>query len=88
MKIDKDELSIYDVEALHKDLLAECDQGDVTVDISSCNKIDMSVIQLFLSAKKSSQTYSKTFKVIGVNSEVAKIFKEAGYHTALGISNE
>lgn len=88
MKIDQDELSIYDIEALHRELLAEFEKGDVSIDISSLNKIDMSAIQLLLSAKKSCREASKSFTVKGANSEVAKIFKESGCHTTLGVSND
>lgn len=84
MKVDKDELTIYEIEDFHKELLAEFSKGDVTVDISSVNKIDMSVIQLLLSAKKSCKEASKTFQIIGVNSEVTKIFQESGCQTLLG----
>ena len=88
MKIDKDELTIYEVETFHKELLAEFDKGDVTVDISNVNKIDMSVIQLLLSAKKSCKEASKAFQIIGANSEVTKIFEESGCQTLLGVENE
>ena len=88
MKIDKNELTIYEVETFYKELLAEFDKGDITVDISNLNKIDMSAIQLLLSAKKSCQESSKSFQIIGANSEVTKIFKESGCQTLLGVGDE
>ena len=88
MKFDTNELTIYEVESLHKDLLLEFEKGDLLLDISTVNKIDMSVIQLFLSAKKSCLESSKTFQIIGANSEVTKIFQESGCQSLLGVIDE
>jgi len=88
MKTDKDELTIYEVESFHNELLDEFDKGDMSIDISSINKIDMSVIQLLLSAKKSCQEVGKAFKIIGANSEVNKIFQKSGCQSLLGVANE
>ena len=88
MKIEQDELTIYEVEDLYKELLDEFLKGDVVVDISGVNKVDMSVVQLLLSAKKSCLESSKTFQVVGVNSEVAKIFQESGCYSLLGEIDE
>jgi len=62
MKIEKDELTIYEVENFHNALLDEFTKGDVIVDITNVNKVDMSVIQLLLSAKKSCTESSKAFQ--------------------------
>jgi len=88
MKIDKNELNIYEVESLHKDLLDEFKKGDLFIDMSNVNKIDMSVIQLFISAKKSCFESSKTFQLTNINQEVSKIFKNAGCESLLGAENE
>ena len=88
MKIEKDELTIYEVENFHNELLDEFSKGDVIVDIASVNKVDMSVIQLLLSAKKSCIESSKTFQIIGANSEVTKIFQESGCYSLLGEIDE
>jgi len=88
MKTDKDELTIYEIESVHKELLDEFNKGDVSIDISSLNKIDMSAIQLLLSAKKSCQESDKTFEIIGANSEVSKIFQKSGCQSLLGAMDE
>ena len=88
MKVEQDELTIYEVEGFHKELLAEFDKGDLTIDMSNLNKIDMSIIQLLLSAKKSSQESSKAFEIVGVNSELRKIFQESGTEALLGVGDE
>jgi len=85
MKIEQDELTIYEVEDLYKELLDEFLKGDVVVDISGVNKVDMSVVQLLLSAKKSCLESSKTFKIIGANSEVTKIFQKSGCYSLLEV---
>ena len=88
MKFDTDELTIYEVESLHKSLLQEFKKGDIFIDISSVNKVDMSVIQLFLSAKKSCAESSKSFEIKGANSEVKKLFSDAGCTSLLGATHE
>ena len=88
MKTEQDELTIYEVESFHKGLLDAFAKGDVSVDISSLNKIDMSVIQLFLSAKKSCQEANKAFEIVGANSEVSKLFHDAGCQSLLGAIDE
>jgi len=85
IEIDKSELSIYEVESLHKDLLAEFKNGDIIIDMSNTNKIDMSIIQLFISAKKSSIETSKKFELKNLNQEVSKIFQSAGCESLLGV---
>lgn len=82
--MDKSELSIYEVELLHKNLLEEFKKGDLTIDMSSVNKIDMSIIQLLISSKKSSIEASKSFEIVNVNEELSKIFLDAGCKSLLG----
>jgi len=88
MKFDTSELTIYEVELLYKNLLIEFEKGDLLLDVSTVNKIDMSVIQLFLSAKKSCLESSKSFQIIGANNEVKKIFQESGCYSLLGAIDE
>ena len=56
--------------------------------MSSVNKVDMSVIQLFISTKKSCLESSKKFQLTNVNEEVSKIFQSAGCASLLGAENE
>ena len=88
MKFDRDELTIYEVESLHKDLLKEFEKGNLLLDISGVNRVDMSVIQLFLSAKKSCMQSSKSFEIKGANGEVTKLFVDAGCASLLGPVDE
>jgi len=88
MKTERDELTIYEVEALHKGLLSEFEKGDMSIDITSLNKLDMSVIQLFISAEKSCKEAGKKFQIIGANSEVSKIFHDSGCQSLLGATDE
>ena len=84
MKFETDELTIYEVESLHKDLLQEFEKGDLLLDLSDVSRVDMSVIQLFISAKKSCVESSRGFEIKGANSEVAKLFADAGCASLLG----
>jgi len=87
IKIDNSELSIYEVENLHKDLLKELESGEMIIDLANVNKIDMSVIQLFISAKKSALESSISFAITNVNEELSNIFKSAGCLSLLGEKN-
>jgi len=87
MIIEKDELTIYDVETLHKELIKEFDNGAILVDMLNVHKIDMSVIQLFVSAQKSSLEASKSFALKNVDQEVANILKQTACEFLLGVDN-
>jgi len=88
MKFNTDELSIYQVETVYQDLLEEFEKGDILLDMSEVNKVDMSIIQLFISTKKSCLESSKKFKIAGTNSEIVKIIHESGCQYLLGDSDE
>lgn len=75
MVIEKDELNIYDVEELHKELTTAFGNGDYIVDMTYIEKVDMSVIQLFISAYKSAQEISKVFELQNVSKKVHTILK-------------
>ena len=88
MNIEKDELNIYEVEALYQELLDEFKNNSISIDMQKVNKIDMSVIQLFISAQKSCQENSKQFELKNVNSEVSNILKICACDFLLGGANE
>ncbi|WP_456323922.1 STAS domain-containing protein [Hydrogenimonas sp.] len=87
MIIEKDELTIYDVEALHKELITEFDKSAVLIDMINVNKIDMSVIQLFVSAQKSSHEASKSFELKNVSQEVSNTLNQTACEFLLGVDN-
>jgi len=88
ININKDELNIYEVESLHQMLLKEFEQESVLVDMKNVNKIDMSVIQLFISTQNSCKNSSKEFGLKNVNSEVIQILKSCKCDFLLGLDNE
>jgi len=88
MYIDKDELNIYDVESFHRDLLQEFKNPEVLIDMKNVNKIDISIIQLFISLHKSSQDSSKKFVLQNVNDELRFIFERAACTFLLGDADE
>ena len=88
MKIEKDELTIYEVEALHKELLEEFKKDEVSIDMSGVNKVDMSVIQLFVSLQKSCNEVEKHFELTDVSEEVRDTFKNCASEFLLGVKSE
>ena len=87
MYIEKDELTIYDVETLHQSLLKEFERDEVIIDMKNVNKIDMSAIQLFVSTQKSCIEDSKKFELQNVNGEVLTILKNSASEFLLGDAN-
>jgi anti-anti-sigma regulatory factor len=85
---DKDELSIYDIEFIHEEFIKECKNDSFEIDLSKVNKIDISIIQLLISAYKSSMDNSKEFKILGVNQELRRVFKNSICEFLLGDIHE
>ncbi len=88
MIIKKDELSIYDVEELQKELIAEFNNGSVLIDMNKVNKIDMSVIQLFVSAQKSCKKASKSFELKNISKKISDILKSCACEFLVGADHE
>ncbi len=87
MQIKEEELTIYNVESLHKDLLDALKSGDLAIDMQNVKKIDMSVIQLFASAKKSCTRDRKSFTLQHVNEDVMKTLQNCACEFLVGDQN-
>ena len=88
MIIEEEELNIYEVESLHKKILKDFDSDAVLIDMKNVSKIDMSVIQLLVSTKKSCLSSSKKFELQNVNSEVLEIINSSACNLLAGGNNE
>jgi len=75
MQIEKSELTIYDVESLHKQLLEELKNDSLIIDMKNVNKLDATIVQLLISTQKSFQESSKSFKITNINDELLEVFK-------------
>jgi len=75
MQIEKSELTIYDVESLHKQLLEELKNDSLIIDMKNVNKLDATIVQLLISTQKSFQESSKSFKIININDELLEVLK-------------
>jgi len=84
MVIEKDEVTIYDVETIHKEILKEFEEGSISIDMAKVTKVDMSMIQLFVSAQKSAKKASKSFELKNVHVDVQEIFKKTACEFLLG----
>ncbi len=84
MIIEDNELSIYEVESLFQSILNEFDGGSVVLDMQNVKKVDMSIIQLFISVQKSCLEDSKEFKLNNVTSGVSKILINCSCEFLLG----
>ncbi|MDQ7045829.1 MAG: STAS domain-containing protein [Sulfurimonas sp.] len=87
MLIEQEELTIYEVEALHKSIQALYENGNVMVDMSQVRKIDMSVIQLFISAQMTCVRNKKLFQLQNINEELSKILRLCACEFLLGDAN-
>lgn len=88
MIIEKDELTIYEVESLYQELLREFEGDLVSIDMKNVNKIDMSIIQLFVSTQKSCKESSKRFELKNLNQEVSDILKKSACEFLTGGDHE
>jgi len=88
MKITQNELNIYEFQPLYDQLLEEIKKDELVIDMREVNKVDMSIIQLFISTKKSCDEESKKFLFANVNQEVTAIFKNCACDFLLGDSND
>jgi len=75
MQIEKSELNIYDVEDLQKQLLNELKKDSITIDMKNVQKIDATIVQLFISTQKTLKESSKDFKLTNLNDELIEILK-------------
>jgi len=87
MKVEQNELSIYEAETFHKELLSEFENDKISIDISNVNTIDMCIIQLLVSMSKSCQEKKKDFALLNVNDEVKNILKSCGCDFLLGAND-
>jgi len=76
MVIEKDEVTIYDVETIYKKILKEYESDSVVIDLNGVNRLDMSIIQLFVSLQKSCKEDSKKFELKNCSSEVVGILEK------------
>ncbi len=88
MLLDQNELTIYDVDSFLSLLLQEFEKDEIELDFQNVNKIDMSFIQLLVSAQKSANTENKSFIITNVNEEVKKLFTTSACTFLLGGKNE
>ena len=85
MKLDYQKLTIYEVEAFHKELLDMTTlEGDVVLDFSDVEKIDMLAIQLLISFKKTCVSHKKSLTFENVQAGVMSSLTLSGAHTFLG----
>lgn len=88
MYIDKDELNIYEVESLYQKLLKELDGNSIVIDMTKVNKIDMNIIQLFISVRITAKEHSKHFELKNVNTEVSDILKKCACSFLMEVGDE
>ncbi len=89
-KIEHEKLTIYEVEEFHKELIVLCNnaQSSLVLDLGSVEKIDMTAIQLLLSAQKSCEKKSFDLILKNVSSEVVETFGIACCDTLLKVQND
>ena len=89
-KLKYDKLTIYEVEDLHKKILKDLkkEEGDLRLDFTSIQKIDMTGIQLLLSTKKTCETQSKKLILMNLSEGVKESVKLSGCDLLLGVEND
>ncbi len=86
MKIDAYNFTIYDVENIQTELMAECANNDtLEINMESVEKIDMAALQLLVSAKRTCELDNKSFALSHVSEEIASAIRMSGLETELGV---
>ena len=90
MKIENiSEFTIYEVEKIKPILLEELkNSGDIEIDMSEIEKIDMVGVQLILSFMKSAKKKNKKVKLRNLNEAIMTQMKVCKYDLVLGIDDE
>jgi len=79
MKIKDEECSVKKVKSLYNELKLELEkEPEVFVDFSSVKRVDLSVVQLIISAAREARLRGKTIKLKGVNDHVKHQFQTGG----------
>ena len=89
-KILHNKLTIYEIDTFSKELNDYISTAEdvLDIDFSGVNKIDLSAIQLLLSASKSCFKKDVILKLHGLNNENIESLRICGCDKLLGINNE
>ena len=87
-KLEYDSLTIYVVEYLCKILLDMKEDESVELDLQDVQRIDMPVIQLFISTQKRCKENSVDFSLHNLSSEILDTLKLCGFETLFGVAND
>jgi len=90
MKIEFDELNIYEIEKFHKYLEENYknSQNEFELDFENVEKIDFTAIQLLISLTKTAKKDNKQLKLININDSILEKLKECKIDSILGINND
>lgn len=88
MKIETQELNIYEIEKFYETLKEEIKKDKIVVDFENVNKIDYIAIQLLVSLKKTTTKENKQLEFININDEVMQKLSKCKFDAILGLKNE
>jgi len=90
MKIEFDELNIYEIEKFHNSLKENYknSQNEFELDFEDVEKIDFTAIQLFISLSKTAKKENKKLKFKNINNSILEKLKECKIDSILGINND
>jgi len=88
--LEYEKLTIYEVEALSRELTSYLDNAEFTLDLDLKNvtKLDLSAIQLLLSTEKTCTSNNIKFNLHGLNNLNKDALELCGCASLLGIANE
>jgi len=88
--LEYERLTIYEVEALSKELNSYLDNAELTLDLDLKNvtKLDLSAIQLLLSTERTCSQNNIKFNLHGLNSTNKEALQLCGCAPFLGVADE
>jgi len=86
-KLEYDKVTIYEVESLQKELLELINaiEDELVLDFSQVSKVDMTSIQILISAQKSCKEKAIPFSLINLSTGLKETLESCGCSTILGV---
>jgi len=85
MFLQNENFTIYEVENLKNDCIAELQRNEIIVDMKNVAKIDIAAVSLLLSLKKSATAQNKKFKLQNCNYNILMALSICGCDAYLGV---
>jgi anti-anti-sigma factor len=86
MTIEEDKFTIHKIREIYKKINTEFESSNqLKIDMKNVDEIDLSGLQLLISAKKSCEKNKKDFLLVNIKDELLYAFELSGVDSVLGV---